>query len=221
MLAGGSKRILPSPTPDHLVGTSLDIRGNGELEVVGVLLHELVRRATRRGLVAVVGNGTLLERSLGTRDPVGLVEVLVVLEGSILLAGPVDTDETGVAVLGVGPGSVGGGVTVTPMAHEELLAGDGGRSRESTLAVVTTLAGLAGKTGILVAGVLVLVEAVGVLLGLGHPVERGDESRILNTGAVDTLSAGTDVLGETMALLSPKNYMVRIAIVGGSDDKHT
>lgn len=91
ILVLSAEALIPSPNPDHIVYSVLNIVRERQVEVVGLLIH---------GISSDESNGISAEVGLSTLQPVGLGEVGLVFELGVLLTSPVDTDETRVTVVG-------------------------------------------------------------------------------------------------------------------------
>jgi hypothetical protein len=169
----GQQALLPGPRPDHTVATVLDLLGNGEGEVVGLLVHLGVA-------IGQLGDGIRGKVGLGTGNPVGLVQLRGVEDLRLGLSGPEDTDETRVTV--VGGAYVPAGVSVTPEAHQQILSGSrGGHGRAGR--------GLSTNPLVIAARVLSVV-AVGVVRRLRDPVAVVD---LVTRVTVASLLAAGDV----------------------------
>jgi len=146
--------LAPGPGPDHHVATILNFLRNREFEVVVILFH-------LGGVFLVVqpGNGIGGEVLLRTRDPVLLGQVLGIHDLGLGLSGPVDTNQTRIAIR---RGSdIFSGVTVTKVRHVQLLTrpstGEIGARSDLELTLVVT-------TGVRSA------QTIGVIGRLRHPV---------------------------------------------------
>jgi hypothetical protein len=91
LLVKSTETRIPGPNPDHGVSSGLNVLRECQVEVVGLLVH---------GVSSDESNGISAEVGLSTWEPIGLSEVGLVFELGFLLSSPVDTDETGVTVVG-------------------------------------------------------------------------------------------------------------------------
>lgn len=189
--------MIPVPNPDHLMTTVLDLLWDLELHVHGPLLHPLLLLAGVRAdldesvdaVLAEVDDAVLLESLLGTGDPGTLVEFILVLDRSLLLALPVDADDTGIAALRVLVHGVIGTVTVAPVADEDFLAGGDSGDRETGIGVGVELFLAAGQD---LAGLVLLFELVGVVGRLLDPIQGCDITRV-SAGPLGAWVAGASL----------------------------
>lgn len=104
-------RGLPCPGPHHHVNSVLNLLWQSEFEVIGLLVH-VVSGDFRHSIAGEV--------ALRARDPVFLIQVLSVLDFSLRLACPEDTNEARITV--VRGAYVPTTVTITPETKSKRIA---------------------------------------------------------------------------------------------------
>lgn len=100
----------PSPSPHHHMSTVLDIHGQIQCHVVGLLVH-----------VGVLNINDSVCRKVRLHNIVGFDKVALVCKLGLLLAGPIHADKTRITV--IRRAYVPARVAITPKAHAERSAG--------------------------------------------------------------------------------------------------